>query len=230
MDDRVKILLLMIFYLPIVSVVFSALVLIPANDFAWLEGWLFIFVFLGYAFLYFLYSLIKDPDILFKRGKYFTDNPETHSFPDRTFMILGLVVFGFIVIFPGIDHASKISPLPWYLELLGFIGFITGFIGITYVNKVNRYASKGLVIHKDHELITSGPYQYVRHPMYAVAAVMIVCIPLALGSLIAFLVSLLFPILLLFRIRIEEDMLMNHLAGYKEYMEQVKYRLIPKIY
>ncbi len=230
MNDRVKILLLMIFYLPIAAIIFGALIFIPANDFSWLEGWLFIIIFFAYIIIFFLYSLIKDPEILMKRGKYFTDDPDTTFLPDKPFMILALVVFGFIFIFPGIDHASNISPLPWFIELLGFIGLIISLVGVTYVNKVNRYASKGLVIHKDHELITTGPYQFVRHPMYVVIIILICSVPVALGSFIAFLVSLVFPILLIYRIRIEEKMLMDHLAGYKEYMERVKYRLIPKFF
>ena len=230
MNDRMKILLMMIFYLPIVLVIFSILLLLPANDFFWVEGWLFIIIFFTYIFLYFFYSLIKDPEILMKRGKYTTDDPETTFLPDRTFMILAVVVFGFVFLFPGFDHASHISSLPWYMELLGFFGLIFSLIGIMYVNKVNRYASKGLVIHKDHELITSGPYQYIRHPMYVVFTIFCCSLPIALGSFIAFLVSLLFPLLLVYRIRIEEQMLMDHLPGYKDYMQRVKYRLIPKIF
>jgi protein-S-isoprenylcysteine O-methyltransferase Ste14 len=230
MNDRVKILLLMIFYLPIAFIIIGALILIPAGDYSWLEGWLFIIIFFAYAVIYFLYSLITDPEILMKRGKYTTDEPGTTFLPDKTFLILAVVVFGFVAIFPSIDHASNFSPLPWFIELLGFFGLIISLIGITYVNKVNRYASKGLVIHKDHELITSGPYQFIRHPMYVVFIILISSIPLALGSFIAFLASLLFPILLIYRIRIEEKMLMDHLPGYKEYMERVKYRLIPEIY
>ncbi|MFX1506615.1 MAG: methyltransferase family protein [Promethearchaeota archaeon] len=230
MNDRVKILLLMVFYLPIVFIIMGALIFILANDFLWLEGWFFLIIFFAYILIYFLYSLIKDPEVLMKRGKYTTDDPATTFLPDRTFMILAVVVFGFVFLFPGFDHASNISPLPWFIELLGFFGLVIALIGITYVNKVNRYASKGLVIHKDHELITTGPYQYIRHPMYMIFIIFTCCLPLALGSFIAFLASLLFPILLIYRIRIEEKMLMDHLPGYKEYMERVQYRLIPKIY
>jgi protein-S-isoprenylcysteine O-methyltransferase Ste14 len=230
MNDRIKILLLMIFYTPIVLIIFGALILVPANDFAWLEGWMFIILFVTYIMLYMLYSLIKDPELLMKRGKYTTDDPETTFIPDKLFFILSLPVFGFTFIFPGFDYALNLSQLPWFIKLIGFIGIIIGFIGMTYVNMINRYASKGLVIHKDHELITTGPYQYVRHPMYAIIIIFCSCIPLGLGSFIAFIVSLLFPLLLVYRIRIEEKMLMDHLIGYKEYMEQVPYRLIPKLY
>ncbi|MHA2226438.1 MAG: isoprenylcysteine carboxylmethyltransferase family protein [Candidatus Hodarchaeales archaeon] len=230
MNDRVKIILLMIFYFPIVAVILGALIFLPANDFSWLEGWLFIIVLFGYIVLYLLYSLIKDPEILMKRASYITDDPNIKSFPDKTFMVLAIVVFGFVFIFPGIDHNLGLSPIPPLVEIFGFIGLIFSIVGMTYVNKVNKYASKGLVIHKDHQLITSGPYQFVRHPMYVAIMIFCVCIPVALGSFIASVVSLAFPILLLYRIRIEEKMLMDHLVGYKKYMEQVKYRLIPKIY
>ncbi len=220
----------MIFYMPIALAIIAALILVPANDFAWLEGWLFIIIFVTYVVLYMLYSLLKDPEIMMKRGKYTTDDPETTAFPDKTFMALAVPAFGFLIIFPGIDHNLGLSPLPILLEIVGFIGIILGFIGMTYVNKVNRYASKGLVIHKDHELIMTGPYRFVRHPMYSTIIIFCFCIPLALGSLIALVGSIVFTFLLLYRIRIEEKMLINHLPGYKEYMEQVKYRLIPKLY
>ena len=176
------------------------------------------------------YSLIKDPELLMKRGKYTTDDPETTFMPDKLFMALALPIFGFTIIFPGIDYAQDISQLPWYVEPIGFIGIILGFAGMTYINMVNRYASKGLVIHKDHELITTGPYRFVRHPMYITISIFCVCIPLALGSFIAFVESFLFPLLLVYRINIEEKMLIDHLPGYEEYMKRVKYRLIPKLY
>ncbi|UCG02691.1 MAG: isoprenylcysteine carboxylmethyltransferase family protein [Candidatus Heimdallarchaeota archaeon] len=230
MNDRIKILLLMIFYLPVVFIILAAIIFFPANDFSWLEGWLFIIIFFTYAFLIILYFFIKDPEGMMKRGKYITDDPNTKSLTDKTFMGLAIVVFGFILVFSGIDHQLSLSPIPPLIELFGFIGLIISLIFISYVNKVNRYASKGLVIHKDHELITSGPYQFIRHPMYSGFIILIISVPVALGSFIAFVVSLIFPILLIYRIQIEEKMLMNHLPGYKDYMDRVRYRFIPKIY
>ena len=231
MDDRVKILLLMIFYVPIFFVILGVIIFFPAGfDFTWLEGWLFLIMFFVYAILFMLYSLIRDPELLMKRGKYITDDPGTKSFPDKTFMVVAIIVFVFVIMFPGLEHASKATPLPWFIKVLGFVGMIFGLASVTYINKINRYASKGLVVHKDHELITTGPYRYIRHPIYAVGIIFFSCIPLALGSFIAFVVSLAFPPLLIYRIRIEEKMLIDHLPGYKEYMEKVRYRLIPKIY
>ena len=238
MNDRIKILLLMIFYVPVVSVIIAFIIIAPSGDNTllggdntWLEGWLFVFLFFAYIWIFMIYALIKDPELLMKRAKYVTDDPETKSFPDKTFMILAMIVLIPTVVFPGFDRQLGFSsPLPEIIEIIGFIGMIISMVEMLYVNKVNRYASKGLVIHKDHELITSGPYKYVRHPLYTGAIIFLVCIPLALGSLISFVISLLFPILLVYRIRIEEKMLIDHLPGYKDYKNRVKYRLIPKVY
>jgi protein-S-isoprenylcysteine O-methyltransferase Ste14 len=220
----------MIFYMPVVFTIFAAIIFILANDWLWFEGWLFIGVFICYAFLYTLYALIKDPEIFLKRAKYTTDDFAHKSFSDKKILLRGLVLLAFMVIYPALEHAAGNQPLPWMIELVGFLGVIVGLIGLTYVNIVNRYASKGLVIHKDHELITAGPYQYVRHPLYALVIPFILGTPLLLGSFIGFLASWLFIPLLIYRIQIEEQMLIDHLPGYSEYMQQVPYRLIPKVY
>jgi protein-S-isoprenylcysteine O-methyltransferase Ste14 len=232
MKPLVNMLLRVIIGVPILFTVMALFLFAPSNDFTWLEGWLFIIIFLGYIFLYMLYYLIKDPDTLVKRGKYITDDPNTKSFPDKTSLALLSLLFLFVLLFPGIDHGFTISPIiiPPEIEFIGFIGVIFSLIFITYVNQVNRYASKGLVIHKDHELITAGPYQHIRHPMYTGFIVMMIGMPIALGSFIAVIGACFFPLILVFRIRIEEKMLIDHLPGYKDYMEQVRYRLIPRIY
>jgi protein-S-isoprenylcysteine O-methyltransferase Ste14 len=232
MDNLTKVLLRVIISIPIVIIVFAVLLFVPANDFIWIEGWLFITIFVAYIVLYSIYYSIKDPDILIKRGKYTTDSPETKSFPDKSYYFVMVIVFLFVLLLPGIDRNLTLSPISIIpeIEILGFIGSIFSLFFITYVNQVNKYASKGLVIHKDHELITAGPYRFVRHPMYVGAIIMFFSIPIALGSFIAFIVSFLLPFFLIFRIRIEEEMLVNHLPGYKEYMDKVKYSLIPFLY
>lgn len=230
MNDYVNLFLKMIISAPIFFAVLALVLFVPANDFTWLEGWIFIFIFLLYIIVYLCFFLIKDPDLIFKRAKYFTDNPETKSFPDKRILFSLTLLFILVFLFPSIDRRFNLSQLPQYIEMFGFIGIIVALLGITYVNMVNRYASKGLVIHKDHELITSGPYKYVRHPMYSCTILMFICIPLALGSLIATIIAFISPVILIFRINIEEKMLVNYLNGYKEYMDRVKFKLFPRIY
>ena len=105
----------MIFYVPFAFLIIGAIILLPANDFSWLEGWLLILVFFGYVFLYLLYYLIKDPEVIMKRAKYTTDDPNTVLMPDKLFMVLTVMVLGFIVIFPGLEHAANVTPFPWYI-------------------------------------------------------------------------------------------------------------------
>ena len=238
MKDRVKVLLMMIILAPIVLTVIGVVILTLANDLFWLEGWIFIILVVGYIFLYMGYFLIKDPAAMLKRTQYI--DPETKFIPDKTFMVLALPILFFIIFVPGIEHWLLIrfnfSLIPFLVpfrliyEIPGFIGLILSGLFVMYVNRVNRYASKGLVVHKDHELITSGPYRYIRHPMYVGIIIFLISLPLALGSLITTAVSLLFMLLIIYRIGIEEKMLVDHLPGYKEYMEKVRHRIIPKIY
>lgn len=182
--------------------------------------------------LYLVYFLIFDPEAVTKRSKRKSDDPTIMIMKDKIFSALMIPLFCIIFIFPGFDYSMKISPLsiPVEIKVLGFLGCIISLFSILYVNAVNRYASKGLVIHKDHELITSGPYRYIRHPMYLCFMLLFISIPLSLGSFIALLFSLLLPILILYRIGIEEEMLIKYLEGYKEYSKKVKFRLFPKIY
>ena len=232
MKDTTKALLQFIIGLPIVFAIMVGVLFFPAYDFTWLEGWLFIFIILTYAIIVIIYFLIKDPEVLVKRGSWATESTEVKSFPDKGVLTLFGLIFFFMFFFIPIDRTEGISPITiaFEIEILGFIVLIFSLIFMTYVMQVNKYASKGLVIHEDHELITSGPYQYIRHPMYLAYLLLFFSIPIALGSLIAFIISLLLPFIFAYRIRIEEQILIDHLNGYTKYMEQVKYRLIPKIY
>jgi len=87
-------------------------------------------------------------------------------------------------------------------------------------------------IQKDrgHRVITTGPYKYVRHPMYVGAVIFFFCIPLALGSLYALIPGLLLVILIIIRTSFEDKMLHKELEGYAEYAKRVKYRLFPRVW
>ena len=79
-------------------------------------------------------------------------------------------------------------------------------------------------------VITTGPYALVRHPMYAGASLMLLFAPLALGSYLALIPAVLVPIFLVLRTLDEEKLLLEELAGYKEYTENTRYRLIPRLW
>jgi protein-S-isoprenylcysteine O-methyltransferase Ste14 len=105
-----------------------------------------------------------------------------------------------------------------------------GFVLLFRTMKDNSYASRVVEIQKDQNLIDSGTYSIVRHPMYLAFSIIFCVSPLVLGSLYSLLPALCIPVLLTFRIRNEEKVLRNGLAGYELYMKKVKYRLVPFIW
>ena len=94
----------------------------------------------------------------------------------------------------------------------------------------NAYASKLLDINKGQKLIDTGLYGHIRHPLYTGAILMILGLPIALGSWISLIPAATGVLAILIRIKFEEEMLINGMDGYEEYRTKVKYKLIPKIY
>ena len=212
--------------IPIIALVFGVLILLPANDLNWMEGWLFIFVFIGLLFLYYLFFLITDPQTILNRSK------QTSESKNVLFSVVGFILFMLVMIVPGLERQSSAgsSALPFAIEIFGFIGITVGFFIVFLANRENTYASKGLRIHEGHQVIKTGPYAVIRHPMYAGFFIMFLGMPISLGSVISLLPAILMIIAVLFRIRWEEKQLLNDLEGYLEYTKQVRYKIIPKIY
>lgn len=96
--------------------------------------------------------------------------------------------------------------------------------------KENSYASRIIEVDRKQEVITTGPYAIVRHPMYAAVIPMFLCIPIALDSYFALIFFVPTVPVILFRMLDEERVLLRDLKGYKEYAKKVKYRLIPLIW
>ena len=98
------------------------------------------------------------------------------------------------------------------------------------VLRENAYLSRTVEIQENQKVIDTGLYGIVRHPLYSVTLLLFLSIPLVLGSLISFVVFLIYPFLIAKRIRNEEQVLEAGLEGYTEYKTRVKYRIIPFIW
>jgi len=124
------------------------------------------------------------------------------------------------------------SNLPLILKIIGFIGYIPSVIIIFLTIKENAYLSEVVRIQKDRsqQVVKTGPYKYVRHPMYSGIILMILFTPFALGSFIALIFSGLIIILFIIRTYLEDKTLQNELPGYKEYIKKVRYRLVPGLW
>lgn len=216
---------------------FIAICIFPlAGDWTWIEGWLLVLVF-GIYFLIMSLSLNKkNPRVLRNRIKYKKeklmkkDKSKQASSSDKYVLpILGLSFFLMMVII-DLDHRFDWSLYPVWLEIIGFGIIIIGVYIMYKATLENAYASKVLDIREDQELIDTGVYAHVRHPLYTGASGMMMGFPFALGSWWGIIPGIICVASLILRIKFEEKMLLKELDGYEDYKKRVKYKLIPKLY
>jgi protein-S-isoprenylcysteine O-methyltransferase Ste14 len=146
--------------------------------------------------------------------------------------IKSLIIFAFFVFItlPPLDYRVGLSPVPAYLSFVGDIVIVSSFLFIFWVLKVNSFAAANISVANDHKVIDTGPYAYVRHPMYAGALWLFIGIPPALGSWLTIgLVPLILSVLV-WRLLDEERILRRDLSGYNEYASHVRHRLIPHVW
>jgi protein-S-isoprenylcysteine O-methyltransferase Ste14 len=120
--------------------------------------------------------------------------------------------------------------MPPYLALAGDVLVALGFLAVFFVFKENPFTSATIELAPDQKVISTGPYARVRHPMYAAALVMLLGIPIALGSSWGLLVIVAMMPALIWRLLDEEKFLSRNLPGYLEYQQRVRYRLIPLVW
>jgi protein-S-isoprenylcysteine O-methyltransferase Ste14 len=172
----------------------------------------------------------KDPRLLRDRMGFDKKSPK---WPDRIILLLYVIFIIILIALPGLDAVRfKWSALPVFIKVIGFVlTFLSGHIMFLVV-KENPHLSSIVEVHQDreHKVVTTGLYRYVRHPWYVGLFLWFFCVPLALGSLYSLIPAGVLTILLVMRIFIEEKTLRQELPGYKEYCQKVKYRIIPYIW
>lgn len=214
-------------------VFYGILFFVPAWNLEWIEAWIFLIIAFSYVMIVIIYFWKKDPTILQSRSKI---KPEKGF--DTVFMVVTGVAFLSMFLITAFSVNPSLSDLlqwsdfkvPPPLEIVGFGGIIVAFIIIFFVMRENAYTSKRIEVQEEQKVITTGPYSYVRHPMYVGFNIMTICFPIALGSFLALPPAILVVILIAIRATYEEKTLIKDLKGYKEYTQKVRYRLIPKIW
>ena len=114
--------------------------------------------------------------------------------------------------------------------IIASVIFLIAYIMYAEVLRENEYLSRTVEVSENQKVVDSGLYGLVRHPMYTSTIFLFLSMPLVLDSMLSFIVMLVYPIIIIFRIRNEEKVLENELIGYKEYKEKVKYKLIPYLW
>lgn len=203
----------------------GVLIFLPAGSLKYWNGWLFIAALFIPMLFIMVHLIVKEPDLLVKRLK--TREKEKTQ---KIYLVLSFFVFFAVFILPGLDYRFKWSDVPLAVVVGATILMVAGYLMFFLVMKQNAYASRVIEIQEGQQLIDTGLYSYVRHPMYLAATILYGFAPLVLGSFYALIPYLLIPVLLMIRIKNEEKVLRDGLKGYREYMDKVKYRLIPYVW
>ncbi|MCK6538603.1 MAG: isoprenylcysteine carboxylmethyltransferase family protein [Anaerolineales bacterium] len=203
----------------------GALLFLPAGTFKYWQAWVWLavlFIPMGFSLAY----LLKiDPKLLERRTRTDEMRPE-----QRRIIMASVIYFLVIFILPGFDVRYGWSNVPVWLCLAADGVVLASYLLYLLVLKTNTYASRVVEVEQGQQVITSGPYALVRHPMYLAMILMMTATPLALGSYWIMLPSILFILLLAARAKNEEELLQKELKGYSEYMQKTRYRLFPGVW
>lgn len=207
------------------AILMGLLLFLPAGTVHYWNAWLLLAILFLPMLVVGIVLMRKAPDLLRKR----LNTKETES--DQITVIIGssaMFVSGFIL--AGLDFRFGWLPLPRWVSIAAAVVFLIAYALYVEVLRENAYLSRTVEIQENQNVIDTGLYGIVRHPLYSVTLLLFLSIPLVLGSLISLVVFLFYPFLIAKRIRNEEQVLEAGLEGYTEYKTRVKYRIIPFIW
>jgi protein-S-isoprenylcysteine O-methyltransferase Ste14 len=220
--NLIKKMMVRLAFVPLFIALFT---LLPAGTLWFWQVYLYFAVILIPMLFVLIYFLKEDPRFLERRT---TVTEKVRE--QQLIQWINLPVFISAFIVPGLDRRfgwSEINPLIIILTDAVILG---GYLIIFKVFRQNSYASRIIEVEQDQKVISTGMYGVVRHPMYLGVLIMYLPTPLALGSYWGLIPMAILPVALVLRILNEEKVLRENLAGYKEYCQKTRYRLIPYIW
>ena len=207
---------------------FGLLLFLPAGTFAYWQAWVFLALMVGLSVPYTAYLIAKRPDVLQRRIR---SGPVVETRIVQKLAVSGLqLCFLTVLIVAGLDHRYGWSHVPTWLCIAGTVLTAAGLGLAIWVVNQNSWAAATITIEPAQELVTTGLYGVVRHPMYSGALLMGLALPLGLGSYWALIPGLLTAVSLVVRTLDEEVMLRAELPGYTEYAAKTRYRLLPGVW
>jgi protein-S-isoprenylcysteine O-methyltransferase Ste14 len=214
-----------------VSFLLMALALfLPAGTIAWSAGWIDLILLHGWLLVGIWLLLKHNPGLLEERLSFSQSNQKAW---DRVFILLfELFFFAWLVLMPLDAVRFHWSLMPLLLQVVGAVALMGSFLLISLTFRENSFLSPTVRIQEERgqTVISTGPYQYVRHPMYAGGLLLFLGTSLLLGSWYGLLLVVVMMPGLAVRAILEERVLREELPGYAAYMTQVKYRLIPYVW
>lgn len=212
---------------------FTVMLMWPAGTLYWWEAWVTVGLWAIYGVVITCYLLRHDPALLIERLKLVPLHKEQKAW-DKVIMLLFFIAGLGLYIVPGFDvvRYEWSESLPLWMKILAMLIHLPCFVLLGWVMRENTYLAQVVKIDKarGHQVITTGPYALVRHPMYTIIIILLFAVPVALGSRFALFLAAFLTVLLIVRTYLEDRTLHAELQGYPEYAKQTRYKLIPGLW
>ena len=200
----------------------SVLLFLPAGTLQYPNGWLFCGLLFVPMLILGVVLFCKAPELLEKRLR----TKETQTAQKQVIGVSALMFIGGFAL-AGLDFRFGWTRVPHWIVGTASVLLLISYGLYAEVMRENAWLSRSVEIQEGQTVVDTGLYGIVRHPMYAVTTLLFLSMPLILGSWISFTVFLIYPVLMVKRIKHEERLLEAELAGYRDYQKKVPYRLIP---
>ena len=210
------------------ALLLGVLLFLPAGTFNYWQAWTFIIVFMITISVFGVYFSIKDPALMERRKQAAPGTQQSMLQNIIATVAFSMLIAVFVVC--GLDRRFGWSAMPPVLSWLGDAIEVFSFYMFYLVFKENSFGGSSILVEESQKVSSTGPYAIVRHPMYVGTIVMVIGIALGLGSWWTLLLLVIQMPVLVIRILDEEKVLEKNLAGYKEYEQEVHYRLIPYLW
>ncbi|MEI3315557.1 MAG: isoprenylcysteine carboxylmethyltransferase family protein [Eggerthellaceae bacterium] len=206
-------------------VIVGVLLFLSAGTFDYWNAWLLMGVLFIPMFFAGIVMMVKNPELLKKR----LSAKEEQTEQRRVVAFSGLMfILGFII--AGLSYRFGWLVLPSWVSWVGAGLLLISYLLYAEVLRENAYLSRIIEVQQGQQVVDTGLYGIVRHPMYSATIILFLSMPLVLGSLLSFVIFLAYPAIIVKRLRNEEKVLEAGLAGYSDYEKRVRYRLIPFIW
>ena len=206
-------------------ILIGVLLFLPAGSFSYWNGWLLMAVLFIPMIVAGFIMMKKSPELLKKRL-----NAKEEQSEQKTVIVLSGLMFLAAFIVAGFNYRFGWIVLPNWIVYAATAVFLLGYILYAEVLRENAYLSRTVEVQEDQKVIDTGLYGIVRHPMYMSTFLLFLSMPLVLGSVISFVIMLAYIPIIAKRIRNEEQVLEEGLAGYSDYKKRIKYKVIPLIW
>ena len=206
-------------------VILGLLIFVPAGSLSYWQGWLFMGILFVPMFVAGLVMMTKNPELLRKRL-----NAKEEEKEQKLVVALSGLIFIAVFLIAGFNWRYRWILLPDWAVWVSAVVFLVCYLLYAEVLRENTYLSRTIEVQENQKVVDTGLYGIVRHPMYSATTLLFLSMPLVLASPISFAIMLLYIPLIAKRIRNEEKVMEEGLAGYKEYKIRVKYKVIPYIW